>query len=215
MIGPYTMNWITYFFPHTVLRTSSLYNRDIRVVQESGEYKLLVNGSTETGLYIKNLLKFALEKLDISKEKQIRSVLVLGVAGGTIIHMLHALYPNAEITGVDIDDVMISLGKKYFGLTTISKLTLIRQDAKEFVKYQKGAPYNCVVIDLFIGREIPDFIRSKEFIHNVATLLSPKGFVFINYLKELEYPNMLQTEFKSVQYVDKEYNRFFLAKKHA
>ena len=30
------MHWLTYIFPRTVLKTSSQYNRDIRVVEESG-----------------------------------------------------------------------------------------------------------------------------------------------------------------------------------
>lgn len=207
------MTWLSYIFPRTILKTSSQYNHDIRVVEESGEYKLLVNGATETGRYIKKLLQFAVDKLGISKEKNVKNILVLGVAGGTIIHMLHALHPNAHITGVDIDGIMIDLGKKYFGLGDISKLELIEADAKDFMKRHTSIQYDCVVIDLFIGRDIPDFVRSNEFVHEVYTLLSPNGFVFINYLKELEYPKMLQTVFQNVRQVDYEYNRFFLVKK--
>ena len=62
-----------------------------------------------------------------------RRILVLGVAGGTIIRLLHDAYPTAEIIGVDIDRVMIELGKKYFGLKNIPKLTFIVDDAKDFV----------------------------------------------------------------------------------
>lgn len=214
------MTWLTYIFPRTVLKTSSSYNRDIRIVEESGKYKLLVNGATETGQYIKKLLKFAVDTLGISKETNVRSVLVLGVAGGTIIHMLHALYPKAQITGVDIDQVMIDLGKKYFGLNDIPKLTLIVADAKDFIKYQQAKKYDCIVIDLFIGRDIPDFVSSRDYLQAIHRLLLPKGFVFINYLKELEYgmrpsgmTKTLRIVFKNVRSVDYQYNRFFLAKK--
>lgn len=215
------MHWFTYLFPKTIVKTSSRFNRDIRVVEESGEYKLLVNGATETGQYIKKLLKFAVDRLGILKEKNIRSVLVLGVAGGTIIHMLHALYPKAQITGVDIDQVMIDLGKKYFGLNDIPKLTLIVADAKDFIQRQQVKKYDCIVIDLFIGRDIPDFVSSRDYLQAIHGLLSPEGFVFINYLKELEYglkpsgmTKTLRKMFPTVKHVDYEYNRFFLAKKN-
>lgn len=205
------MHWFTYLFPRTILKTSSKYNRDIRVIEEKEEYKLLVNGATETGPYIKKLLQFAVDTLGILKEKNIRSVLVLGVAGGTIIHMLHTLYPHAQITGVDIDGTMIEIGKKYFGLGDISKLSLIEADAKDFVRRSKKNAYDCIVIDLFIGREIPEFVSNINFIRGVKKLLSPSGFVFINFLKELEYPKALEKEFHFVRHVDKDYNRFFLA----
>ena len=215
-----TMHWFTYIIPKTILKTGSSYNRDIRVVEESGEYKLLVNGSTETGPYIKKLLIYAFKKFNISKEKNVNTILVLGVAGGTIIHMFHTLYPHAQITGVDIDAVMLSLGKKYFGLSDIPQLSLIVADAKDFVQRSKKNSYDCIVIDLFIGREIPAFESSVEFLTSLKSLLSPHGFVFINYLKELEYglkpsrmTKTLQKIFSTVKYVDHEYNRFFLAKK--
>ena len=69
------------------------------------------------------------------------------------------------------------------------------------------------MIDLFIGRDIPEFESSREFLKNIRSLLSPHGCVFINYLKELEYPEALQKVFSKVKHVDIEYNRFFLAQK--
>lgn len=214
------MHWITYLFPRTVVKTSSQYNRDIRVVEEALTYKLLVNGATETGPYIRKLLLYAFKKFNISKEKNVKTILVLGVAGGTIIHTLHNMYPQAQITGVDIDDVMIGLGKKYFGLNTISNLILIKADAKVYIQRRQKDTFDCIVIDLFIGREIPQFVKSIDFLHRVKKLLSPSGFVFINYLKELEFglkpsgmTKALHTVFTNVRSVDCQYNRFFLAKK--
>lgn len=214
------MHWITYLFPRTVVKTSSQYNRDIRVVEEALTYKLLVNGATETGPYIRKLLLYAFKKFNISKEKNVKTILVLGVAGGTIIHTLHDMYPKASITGVDIDPVMIEIGKKYFGLNTISNLTLIKADAKVYIQRRQKNTFDCIVIDLFIGREIPAFESSQKFLTAIKSLLTPHGYVFINYLKELEFglkpsgmTKTLRTVFTNVRSVDYQYNRFFLAKK--
>ncbi|MEK7060734.1 MAG: methyltransferase domain-containing protein [Patescibacteria group bacterium] len=207
------MHFITYIIPKTILKTGSFYNRDIRVVEEALTYKLLVNGATETGPYIRKLLLYAFKKFNISKEKNVNNILVLGVAGGAIIHMLHDMYPKAYITGVDIDAVMIEIGNKYFELSSIKKLKLVVEDAKDYVKNCKTI-YDCVVIDLFIGRDIPAFVSKIYFLRRVKKLLSSSGFVFINYLKELEYPKALEKEYNSVVHYDKDYNRFFLAKKN-
>lgn len=216
------MTWLSYIFPRIILRTSSQFNKDIRVIEEAGEYKLLVNGATETGRYIKKLLRFAFDTFGIAKEKKVQNILVLGVAGGTIIRMLHTLHPNARIFGVDIDDTMITIGKKYFGLADIKPLHLIHTDAKDFIAMQKKSSMDVIVIDLFIGRDIPEFVSDKKFLQKIYTILTPKGFVFINYLKELEYgikptgiTETLQKVFPNVRYVDYEYNRFFLGKKSA
>src|SRR3989344_2102034 len=111
------MTWFSYIFPQTILRTSSKYNDDIRVNEERGKLKLLVNGSRESGEYIEKLWKEAFAAFGFGGLGSVTpSILVLGVAGGTVIHLLRRMFPAAAITGVDIDDVMLDIGRTYFGL---------------------------------------------------------------------------------------------------
>src|SRR5687767_13543736 len=122
------MRWLTYIIPRIVLDTSSPYNRHIRILEENGKYKLLVNGSRESGEYIKNLWLYAMKNLGITRDLPMKKILVLGVAGGTVIHLFKEMYPEAVITGVEIDPVMITLGKKYFDLENVRHLTIIESD---------------------------------------------------------------------------------------
>lgn len=215
------MSWVTYIVPRVVARYSSPINRDIRVLEEKGKYKLLVNGSRQSGEYILNLWQQALCQFGIIPSPEVRSILVLGVGGGTVIHLLHALYPDASITGVDMDKEMINIGKKYFGLDKVKGLALIVSDAKEFVRdaAAKKKQWDMVVVDLFVGAAIPAFVGEERFIRDLKRIMAPKGILLINYLHEREYRALatlllckLKKIFRSVKDCEVYNNRFFMVK---
>lgn len=186
------MSVLSYFVPRTVLRSSSGYNRDIRVLEEQGNYKLLVDGSRQSGEYIRELWQHALGVFGMIPSPDVKRILVLGVAGGTVIHMLHALYPDATIDGVDIDQAMIDVGKKYFGLGTVQGLRLIKGDAKAFVEraVQRKNRWDVVIVDLYVGATVPPFVGQEEFLKLLKKILMPHGAVIINYLREFEYERL-------------------------
>jgi len=215
------MSLLSYLFPRVIARYSTNYNRDIRVLEEKGKYKLLVNGSRQSGEYILKLWQQALCRFGIIPSPDVRSILVLGVGGGTVIHLLHALYPDAVITGVDMDEKMVSIGKKYFGLSKVSGLTLTVADAKEFLlmAVAKKKQWDMVVVDLFIGAAIPAFVGEERFIRDLKRIMAPKGMVLINYLHEREYRALaalllckLKKIFRSVRDCEVYNNRFFMVK---
>lgn len=223
------MTWLSYFFPQTLVITSSKYNQLIRVNEEFGKPKLLVNGSRQSGGYIKGLWEAAFKVFEIEKRSDlstkgptlsIMQILVLGVAGGTVIHLLNKIYPNAIITAVDIDKKMIDIGFKYFSLGTFKNLTVIEFDAKDYVRktIKKNLKFDLIIVDLFSGREIPQFVESPVFLKALKKLLSDNGSIIINYLRELEYKekseklaNELKKMFRQVKDFEIKLNRFFFA----
>lgn len=212
------MHWLSYLFPLTILKTSSPYNKDIRVLEESGVYKLLCNGARESGSYIALLWRHSFRSFRITRERSIKRILVLGVAGGTVIHELHTLYPDASITGVDIDAVIIDVGKKYFGLGKLLKFHAVCQDAVEYISAGKREEFDCIIVDIFIGPDVPDFVLDSNFERNVKKMLTPGGHVLINYLRQTGYENkaeklykLLRSLYENVQSDDIYNNRFFLA----
>ena len=212
------MHYLTYIFPRVILKRKSVYNRDIRVIHERGVYKLLVNGSRQSGEYIKILWQYALAEFHIIPSPDIKRILVLGVAGGTIIHLLHAVYPDALIDGVDIDREMLEIGKKYFSLDSVKGLTLTVSDAKEFIikSAKQRKTWDMIVVDLYVGASIPAFVGENQFLHDIKTILSPQGIVLINYLREFEYEKLsmhvsekLRGVFHMVKDTEINCNRFF------
>jgi len=212
------MHWLTYLVPRVVVKTGSPYNREIRVLMESGKYKLLVNGARESGAYIEGLWRTAFRSFAMTSSTGVKNILVFGIAGGTVIHLLAKLYPAAAITGVDIDAVMIGIGEKYFGLSKVPHLTCVCIDAQEYVKTYKGVGFDLVIIDVFIGPDIPDFVLSEDFQKKVRRMMRKNGSLVINYLREpgyekkaMELSDLLGSIYTKVVSVDTHNNRFFLA----
>jgi spermidine synthase len=191
------------------------------VLEEKGKYKLLVNGSRQSGEYVRKLWQHAFCVFGIIPSPDVRKILVLGVAGGTVVHLLHAMYPDATIEGVEIDKEMIVIGKKYFGLDRVERLTLTKSDAKAFLEKvaRKQMHWDMVVVDLFVGATIPAFVSEEGFIRNLKQVMTPKGMAIINYLREREYGTLavllrgkLEKIFHSVKDCEVCFNRFFVVK---
>ncbi len=213
------MTWWTYIYPKRLLKTSSKFNQDIRVLEDSGKPKLLVNGSRQSGEYVKNLWRQALRAFDIHPSDGNKEILVFGVAGGDVIHLFGELYPGAHITGVDIDKTMIDIGKTYFGLGTLRNVSFVVGDAQIFMKAKdQKHRYDIVILDIFNGWSVPDFVFEDDFLDHLQQLLATKGQLFINYIGEKEYKKKsdvfyekLHARFPLVLDTVVYLNRFFLA----
>lgn len=207
------MSFVSYFIPQEVARFGTKYNQDIRVIEESGKLKLLVNGSRQSGKYVEWLWKKTLSEFNLGSD--FNNILVLGVAGGTVIGLLHTMYPDCRITGVDIDPQMIEIGKRFFGLDTIPNLTLVCADAKKFI--EKKLHFDLIIVDVFTGRHIPEFVGNKKFL---TTLKQRGNMAIINYLRELEYKeksqklqDMVEKLFPVVKNYQIAHNSFYLVVK--
>ncbi len=210
---------LSYIIPQKIAEFRTPLNAYIRINDEGGKRrKLLVNGSPQSGSYIDVLWDAAIGSFGIDRLTGIRKILVLGTAGGTVIHKVHALFPRARITGVEIDPVMIDIGKKFFDLDTITELRLVHADAKDFVAHasKHGYVYDLIITDISFGRVIPEFLTTRRFIHTIRSLVSAQGGVIVNYLRELEYAqksdmfmSMLQNNFPVVKDHVIYRNRFF------
>ncbi len=214
------MRWLSYIYPQTIARFSSSFNKDIRVVEEHGRYKVLVSGSPQSGPYIEKLWENACSSFGIPKQTSPQSILVLGIAGGTVIHLLRRWYPNTPITAVDIDQVMIDVGRNFFGLGILNKVLLINDEAQKFVakSLKERRLYDFIIVDLSFGREIPAFVATRKFLSTLKKLCADQGAVVINFLREREYKgisntlkNTLLNFFPTVREKPIFLNRFFFA----
>src|SRR3990170_8061841 len=57
-----------------------------------------------------------------------RSVLIIGLGGGTIPRALHAVVPQARIDVVEIDPAVVKVARSYFDLGDSSQLNVIEAD---------------------------------------------------------------------------------------
>lgn len=96
---------------------------------------------------------------------KIKNCLVLGLATGTLAKIINKKFKNAKITGVEIDPVMIEVGKKYFDLDKIPNLKIVNKDAKEF-----SGHFDVIFVDLYIGDRPPSFLYSLKYLKKLKEM---------------------------------------------
>jgi spermidine synthase len=175
------MGLLSYFSPVAIAHSSSSFNKSIDVIERFSKYELYVNGIQQSGPYTIRLWKNGLK--DVIIHSLVKQILVLGVGGGTLFPMLHKRFPEAHITAVDIDHEIISFYKKYFAADTNSYTTLVCKDARGFIKSTKQR-FDLIIVDLYIGNDVPEFVTEKSFFTTINKNISPAGNVLVNYFTD-------------------------------
>jgi spermidine synthase len=78
-----------------------------------------------------------------------RSVLILGLGGGSAARLARELAPRARLVGVEIDPQVVALAKEWFGLGELG-LEVVRADAARFLE-RCDERFDAVLEDIFIG----------------------------------------------------------------
>ncbi len=208
------MSILSYFSPQTLFKTHSLINGYIEVSEFQGKRELIVGGLQQSGELVAQLWECGIGSIKNYK-LTIKNILLLGVGGGSSIPVIQKKFPNANIAAVEIDPVIVAVGKKYFGLGKYTNVSIIVDDAYDFV--QKTHSYDLILIDTYAGSTIPAKIKSKRFLRNIQRLAA-KGIVVLNHIRstpEEEYETdkfekQLHTLFTKVSYTDVLVNRLFI-----
>lgn len=147
----------------------SKYNGHLRVLRTWGMGTYIQsNGLTQSGGIVESIWKRTLKQI---KDKQslplsgeeIKSVLILGLGGGTLAKLLRKKYPDAKITGVEIDPIMIELGKKYLDLDKYN-IDIKIEDTNKF----KFGEYDLVIVDMYSGDNFPKEFENEEFLKKLT-----------------------------------------------
>ena len=107
-----------------------------------------------------------------------KSALVLGSAAGGALRGLSIAFPDARVTGVDLDPKVHEVAAQVFGVDP-AKTRLVTADARLFLN-ETSETYDLIIVDLFAGEFIPSHCVSVEFFELVRRRLSPGGSVFVN-----------------------------------
>ncbi|ASS49596.1 MAG: hypothetical protein A3D31_02205 [Candidatus Fluviicola riflensis] len=194
------MNFISrissYFYPVTVEKRTGAYLPVLEINLRKGKYLLdgeKVNYSFGS-LHTLFRHAFAEHTIDL---RSTGNVLILGFGAGSVAQILqNELNLNCKITGVDVDPVVLELGKRYFDTDNYQNTRLICDDAFHFVA-EDTEMYDLIVIDLFIERRVPKTFLNTRFMELVKQRLNPGGSIFFNRINDnpfqLEETNELFT----------------------
>lgn len=83
---------------------------------------------------------------------QLRRVLVLGVGGGAVIHLLKQHVAPEHIRAIELNRTHVELGRRYFQLQQPG-VQLVQADAVKWLQRYQGPPFDMIIDDLFGGRD--------------------------------------------------------------
>jgi len=171
---------LSYFVPIIIHKKNSSVNKSIEVTWNNGQ--LVIDSAHTNYSYgsLQRILRKGLKYIGFERIRNFQSILVLGVAGGSVIKTLvDEIGYKGKITGVEIDTDMIAIAKEYFQLDEIPNLEIIIDDAFEFVLKTKET-YDLIIIDIFQDTAMPNFLFQDFFIERVNSLLNLNGFILFN-----------------------------------
>lgn len=147
--------------------------------------------------------------------------LILGLGGGSIAKLIRSFWPKSEISGVDLDPVIVELGKRYLDLGSYGAQVKIG-DAFEYVIKKsklKAQKFDLVCVDTYIGDDFPEKFESQDFLLAIKKLLGDTGVAVFNRLyygekrpRAMDFLKKLKEVFENVDIVFPQANIMFICR---
>ena len=104
-------------------------------------------------------------------------VLILGMGTGTYATTLLKYYPDADITGVEIDEKIIRLSREYFNLP--ESVPVAEYDGRAYLDAIDDT-YDIIMVDAYRDITIPFQMSTTEFFASVRHHLNDGGVMVVN-----------------------------------
>lgn len=170
----------SYFIPINVYRKNSAVSKSLEVTWNNGELVLDSKSTNYSYGSLQRILRKGLKYIGFERIRDFDSILILGVAGGSVIKtIVDEIKFKGRITGVEIDATVIDIANSYFELDKIPNLEIVIDDAFEYVLKTK-LKYDLIIIDIFEDTKMPNFLFQDFFINRINSLLNLNGFILFN-----------------------------------
>jgi spermidine synthase len=187
----------SYLIPIKIYETKSSLSKSIEVTWANGELVLDSENANYSYGSLQRILRLGLKNIGFEKIVSMKHILVLGVAGGSVIKTLvDEIKYNGKITGVEIDPEIIKIANTYFKLDEVKNLEIVIDDAFEFVLKTK-TKYDLIIIDIFQDTTMPNFLFETFFINRICFLLKSHGFILFNTMLLNESQNIRNKKYVS------------------
>ncbi len=171
---------LSFFIPINVTKKKSAISKSIEVTWNNGQLVLDSKNTNYSYGSLQRILRKGLKYIGFERIKSFENILILGVAGGSVIKTLvDEIKFKGKITGVELDAEIIKIANSFFKLNEIQNLEIIIDDAFEYVLKIK-VKYDLIVIDIFQDTIMPNFLFEDFFINRINFLLNINGFILFN-----------------------------------
>ena len=170
----------SYIYPIRFKTVQSDFSGQLELTWYNGKLLLDTENTNYSYGNLQKVLDKAIGEIDKEVFKTFKNILILGVAGGSVIETLYTKYKYENtIDAVDIDPVILKIAEEEFKISRFKKCNFFTADAFEFVK-KSTKKYNFILIDLFIDYQIPPFIFEETFINSIKEMLDINGVILFN-----------------------------------
>jgi hypothetical protein len=177
---PFYKRFLSYIYPVRMDKGSSEQNPVLELFLNCGQWQL----ATEDAIYSDGdhyrplVSAFNLLQDQLSHFKQ---VLVLGAGLGSAVQILNSRGVHPSMTLVDNDPVILDWLKLSLKPSEAFRLELVCSDADAFIS-STDKKYQLVIVDIFTGRLVPDFVEEVLFLENCRRHLEHGGSMVLNYI---------------------------------
>jgi spermidine synthase len=170
----------SYFIPINVYKKNSAVSKSLEVTWNNGELVLDSKSTNYSYGSLQRILRKGLKYIGFERIRNFENILVLGVAGGSVIKTLvDEIKFKGKITGVEIDSAVIDIANNHFELDKIPNLEIVIDDAFDYILKTK-LKYDLIIIDVFEDTTMPNFLFQDFFIQRINSLLNMNGFILFN-----------------------------------
>jgi spermidine synthase len=170
-----------------VYETESAYN--YIQVQEENSYMLLRlnDGQGVHSIYHPDTLQYGgpWEQFSVGpyfyanrKPQDVKRIAIVGLAAGTAARQATAIYGDIPIDGFELDEKIVEVGKKYFGLN-LPNLNVHIGDGRLNLE-RSPYKYDIIAVDAYRPPYIPPHMTTQEFFGIIASHLTAEGVLTIN-----------------------------------
>lgn len=171
---------VSYIYPLKIKTIPSEHSGTLEVTLVNG--KLVIDSENANYSYgsLQKVLRKGLLYIGKDKLRNLESILILGVAGGSVIQTLRNDFNlKAKITGVEIDKEVLLLANTYFQLNKTANLELVKADAFHYINTTKKN-YDLIIVDIFNDTEMPQELFKEHFWKSTHNLLNKNGLCLFN-----------------------------------
>jgi spermidine synthase len=133
----------------------------------------------------------------------VNKYLVIGMGGGSIVNALLKILPNINLDVVDIDNEILDVSKKYFGVIPSKNTHIYFENGIKFIKkLDISVKYDTIFLDAYDEfAEIPKGFLKNLFLKNIKKHMKLNGIFIINSFNT-KIEELLKNNFKYVFYLN-------------
>ncbi len=112
-----------------------------------------------------------------------RRVWSLGLGGGALVRFIQQVLPETRVDGVELHSEIIRLAQRFFYLPKENeRFHIHHMDARLMVQDSENGVADLIFVDVFHGKQLPDWMEQSEFFEHCRERLSLDGVLCINLL---------------------------------